>query len=52
MAAGMFTKDAVTHMFEKGAIDRATAEHNKLLHPDPTKYPTRPNPMFDPNGQY
>ena len=52
MAAGMFTKDAVTHMFEKGAIDRATAEHNKLLHPDPAKYPTRPNPMFNTDGQY
>jgi hypothetical protein len=52
MAAGMFTKDAVTHLFEKGAVDRATAEHNKLLRPDPAQYPTRPNPMFDPNGQY
>ena len=50
MAAGMFTKDAVTHMFEKGAVDRATAEHNKLLHPDPTKYPTRANPLTNPDA--
>ena len=47
MAAGMFTKDAVTHMFEQRAINQATAEHGRLLRPDLEKYPTRPNPIFD-----
>jgi hypothetical protein len=49
MAAGMFTKDAVNRMFEQRAVNQATAEHGRLLRPDPERYPTRPNPLMNPD---
>ena len=48
MAAGMFTKDALGRMFEQRAVNQATREHNELLHPDPTLYPLKPNPLMQP----
>jgi hypothetical protein len=47
-AAGMTVRSAVDHYFGQRAINQATAEHNRLLRPDVTQYPVRPNPLMQP----
>ncbi|MGA7054824.1 MAG: hypothetical protein WBZ37_26855, partial [Mycobacterium sp.] len=50
MATGMFTKDVVNRMFEQREVNKATAEHARMLRPDGTRYPTVPNPFTQPPG--
>ena len=50
MATGMFTKDVVNRMFEQQEVNKATAEHARMLRPDGTRYPTVPNPFTQPPG--
>ena len=37
-----------SRMFEQRAINKATAEHNRLLRPDVRLYPLKPNPLMQP----
>jgi hypothetical protein len=45
VSAGMFTKGVLDNLFSQRAVAKATAEHGRLLQPDQTLYPLRPNPL-------
>jgi hypothetical protein len=47
---GPIIKGQVENIFTRGAERRATERMGNLLRPDPTKYPTRPNPLLNPDA--
>jgi hypothetical protein len=46
--AAMFTKTALDNLFSQRAVAQATAEHGRLLQPDLTVRPLKPNPLMQP----
>jgi hypothetical protein len=48
--AGGTTTAATQRLFSRQAQRRAAMDMNKLLRPDPTRYPTQPNPFNEPPG--
>ena len=45
---GIVTKGFVDRLFSNSAQRRAQRDMNQMLRPDPTQYPTRPNPFMGP----
>jgi hypothetical protein len=43
-------QNRIASLFDKRAIRRAGEDMNQLLHPDPAKYPLKPNPFTNQLG--